>query len=380
MKKIITCLIVSFFILSNSAYANENSNEYKSFLNENVSTRDILDSDFEIDDTKTIILDNEENKMLIEFVNQEQALDKIKNWCPNIISAIKNKFNLGDLSEDNWDDYYDGLYEILDYENYNNIDYEGEDEYILLRSFFDIFENKYQNELVIEMAANRGEEIIKSKDTSSLDAIIAENLPRDAPFKEKYYDINNRNNTLHKDNPSDRMQTFSVKRPMDIQRAVTYASQYAYNPNSNYYYFRRGDCANFVSQIMENSGLRQVKSDSVFEGWWHKYNSNTHTHSRSWTIADRFASYLGVGLTRTNHRNFSANIEKGDIILADWENDGVWDHVAFVTDADNYVGSYGYYDYKVAQHTNNYHLRVSDSKNHWENAERNNCKYGRIRF
>lgn len=244
MKKIITCLIVSFFILSNSAYANENSNEYKSFLNENVSTRDILDSNFEIDYTKTIILDNEENKMLIEFVNQEQALDKIKNWCPNIISAIKNKFNLGDLSEDNWDDYYDGLYEILDYENYNNIDYEGEDEYILLRSFFDIFENKYQNELVIEMAANRDEEIIKSKDTSSLDAIIAENLPGDAPFKEKYYDINNRNNTLHKDNPSDKMQTFSVKRLMDIQRAVTYASQYAYNPNSNYY-FRRGDCPNF---------------------------------------------------------------------------------------------------------------------------------------
>lgn len=183
--------------MSNSAYANENSNEYKSFLNENLSTRDILDSDFEINDTKTIILDNEENKMLIEFVNQEQALDKIKNWCPNIISAIKNKFNLGDLSEDNWDDYYDGLYEILDYENYNNIDYEGEDEYILLRSFFDIFENKYQNELVIEMAANRDENIKKSKDTSSLDAIIAENLPRDAPFKEKYFNVNNRNNTLH---------------------------------------------------------------------------------------------------------------------------------------------------------------------------------------
>ena len=197
MKKIITCLIVTFFILSNSAYANENSNEYKSFLNENVSTRDILDSDFEIDDTKTIILDNEENKMLIEFVNQEQALDKIKNWCPNIISAIKNTFNLDDLSEANWDDYYDGLYEILDYENYNNIDYEGEDEYILLRSFFDIFENKYQNELVIEMAAKRDQEMIKSKDTSSLDAIIAENLPRDAPFKEKYFNVNNRNNTLH---------------------------------------------------------------------------------------------------------------------------------------------------------------------------------------
>lgn len=197
MKKFISCLIVLFFILSNSAYANENSNEFKSFLNENVSTRDILDSDFEINDTKTIILDNEENKMLIEFVNQEQALDKIKNWCPNIISAIKNKFNLGDLSEDNWDDYYDGLYEILDYENYNNIDYEGEDEYILLRSFFDIFENKYQNELVIEMVANRDENIKKSKDTSSLDAIIAENLPRDAPFKEKYFNVNNRNNTLH---------------------------------------------------------------------------------------------------------------------------------------------------------------------------------------
>ena len=45
---------------------------------------------------------------------------------------------------------------------------------------------------------------------------------------------------------------------------------------------------------------------------------------------------------------FSAVLNAGTIIGADFDSDGDWDHNAFVTTAESKVGSYGYYDYKVA--------------------------------
>ena len=123
--------------------------------------------------------------------------------------------------------------------------------------------------------------------------------------------------------------------------------------------------------------------DSVHSIWWHKYNPNAwltkHTHSRSWTMADTFCRYMGIILTTTSHYSFSTNVFKGSIIAQDVSDDGDWDHVGFVTAADNYVGSYGYYDYKVAQHTGNYHLWTSNSGHHWEDLESNGGRYGRIR-
>ena len=57
-----------------------------------------------------------------------------------------------------------------------------------------------------------------------------------------------------------------------------------------------------------------------------------------------------------------------------------WEHMAFVTAVDNYVGnSYRYYDYKVVQHTNNYHLWTSNSGNGWEDVGSDGGRYGRIR-
>ena len=103
-----------------------------------------------------------------------------------------------------------------------------------------------------------------------------------------------------------------------------------------------------------------------------------HTHSYSWTKANTFAHYMGVLFETNNHKKFSNLINKGTIIAADWENDGSWDHIAFVTAVDNKIGNYGYRDYKVAQHTSNYHLWTSDTGNHWETAGVNGGKYGRI--
>lgn len=56
--------------------------------------------------------------------------------------------------------------------------------------------------------------------------------------------------------------------------------------------------------------------------------------------------------------------------------------MAFVTDKKTTQSTYNgkkYYDYKVAQHTSNYHAWTSSSTNGWENLEDNGYTYGIIR-
>ncbi len=127
----------------------------------------------------------------------------------------------------------------------------------------------------------------------------------------------------------------------------------------------------------------QLVFDDENHGWWHKYDPgewwwNAHTHSRSWSMVDKFCRYHGVVLARVNHTNFTAHIYAGNIIALDYSNDGDWDHMGYVTEADNYVGSYGYYDYKVAQHTSNYHEWASNDANSWETYGDDGARYGRV--
>jgi len=88
---------------------------------------------------------------------------------------------------------------------------------------------------------------------------------------------------------------------------------------------------------------------------------------------------MGVGYTTKSHYNFAANIQKYDFIAFDRANDGSWDHIGYVTADDNYIGSYGYYDYKVAQHSTNYHAWASSSTNNWDTLESYGALYGRVR-
>ena len=87
---------------------------------------------------------------------------------------------------------------------------------------------------------------------------------------------------------------------------------------------------------------------------------------------------MGVGYTTTNNSLFSANIKKGDFIAADYEKDGDWNHMGFVTSKKTSKTN-GYYDYKVAQHTKNYHAWASSSTNSWEKIGKDGGKYGRVR-
>ncbi|MEG0576879.1 MAG: hypothetical protein RR500_03395 [Bacilli bacterium] len=59
--------------------------------------------------------------------------------------------------------------------------------------------------------------------------------------------------------------------------------------------------------------------------------------------------------------------------------DGSWDHIAYVVADNHYVGNYGYYDYRVAQHTTNYVAWTSSSTNNWEHIGSQGGTYGRVR-
>lgn len=145
-------------------------------------------------------------------------------------------------------------------------------------------------------------------------------------------------------------------------------------------YWGGGDCTNFASQILAASGVRQVTSTSKYTGWWHRRTApSAHEHSISWINANTFARYMGVGYKGRNHSSFAASIRKYDFIAYDKTSDGQWDHMAYVNADDNYVGSYGYHDYKVAQHSNDYHAWTSGSTNNWEKIAPQGDTYGRVR-
>ena len=176
-----------------------------------------------------------------------------------------------------------------------------------------------------------------------------------------------------------------------LTNAINYASTYAYNPNyANYAYFEGEDCTNFTSQILEASGKAQV-SGSENSGWWHiitypyetfypEYDlgAPVHTHSISWVRADTFARYMGLGSSATNITSLGNLVRRGDFVALDHHSDGDYNHNAFVTAVDSSAATYTdngisrtYKDFKIAQHSGNYHAYVSSSTNGWEKIEQN---------
>ena len=372
MKKFISMVItISMLIIPVQSVFAENDKHEADPATEYVnSIKPEFDEMFEMNDSKTVTLKGITNKMFIEFKSQDDALNKVKRKCADLIGKLQQQYGLAELSEANWEEYYGYLYAILDDKNSKfNID---EYEYDFLNAFFDIYENKYKNDIVDKLALKDfSAKTMVLGEYRSVDEVIAENLPYESEFSLEYF---------NKYNLSE------LRATINISAAISYAKTYANKPNQpSYHYFWTGDCTNFVSQVLEAGGVKQVVTNNEASGWWHKriYDPHSwigkHKHSISWISANTFARYMGVVFTTKNHKNFSTNIHKGSIIASDNDNDGDWDHIGFVTAVDNHIGSYGYRDYKVAQHTNNYHLWTSDSDNKWEKVAAKGGKYARIR-
>ena len=357
MKKLVYCLTFAFLFIALATPATASNQEL--YLTDSSSPCAMP----AVVSGGTITVNETENELYPVYANQNAALVSIKERVPDLLQLLSETYGLSSLSDSNWEQYRSAMFALFDSPERPSDYNESNPEYIELRSFFDIYENTAKNAEILEYVNSASQ--ARSLNLEDL-ALM---LPSSSPITQEYT-----------------QSKISATRGSTVPfaDAIIYASNYATGWNSPaYYYFSSGDCANFVSQILENGGLySQVVTDSVYSGWWHKRTQATigyeHTHSRSWTMADTFTKYMGISFTTSNHATFSANLSAGSIISVDFEGDGDWDHVGFVTQVAYTMGSLGYYDYEVAQHSPAYLLWTSDSGNGWETGS--SYVYARVMY
>lgn len=364
LKRLATIVLISLLVLSSgvvSAYADTNIEENTPYtISQN-----------ELTQRKTTILGVNEN-LYVEFSNQKSAIEKIYNSQTNFINKISDYCKIDKLNCDNWEDFREAFYKYTVEKGV----LESSDEYRAMVSFFDIYENKDKNDRIISF-------VNENNLTSSFAAISlsTNSTNNDSAYNELFTMlpstsslVESKNNEIlssYNLNTNQGIMPLSVVKSFDTEKGITYATKHATNKNTpTYYYFSNGDCANFTSQILENGGVKQTVYDSKSQGWWHKTSKilgiTKHTHSEAWSMADTFARYMGVSNKTKIHKTFASKLKAGDFITVDFATDGDWDHMGFVTKRDSSAGSYGYIDYKVAQHTTDYHAWTSHEKNGWE--------------
>jgi len=350
-------LLTTFIFLSSPIVANADT--FDEPLKENTKFTALNEDYLSPTHYETININGIDVDLSKTFVNRDDALTTFKQLYSEEINFIKTTFNLQELSLDNYAVYYTTFQSLNDLVDVNTIPTKLNENIFQILKFFDIFENDEANGEIKNLNSKLISQNLNSNDTLSEANSILNSinllLPYDAPNVAP---------------PSIQPAAFIG---LNVDNAINYAINYAYTPNYNYKYFSDNDCTNFVSQILSYGGIPQNSS------WY--YNSSL-SYATNWVNANAFARYWGVKYNSTDHYTFSSFIDRGDVIVADW-GDGVWDHAGFVTAADSYAATYNgkyYYDYKVAQHSTNYHAWTSTSENGWENIENNSgAMYGVLR-
>ena len=284
-----------------------------------------------------------DNPLFCTFDSPLDAMKNIKSMLSELLSLMEETYDLGELSESTWQTYAEYLYKIRGELNDLELTDSTKDDLftdtVTLEAFFDIYENDSVNDEILQLAEKNRATALSSEETERL--ILS--LPYTSPLVKSYNRFNSSIRSIS---------------GFNVSRGVTYAETYAESPNPFYYYFS-SDCTNFASQILEAGGVKQTST------WWHTTNGQTHNHSRAWTVANDFGNYWGASYETIDFNNLSSRVRKGDFIAYDAGNDGSWGHIAFVTATGNKTSS-GYTDFKVAQHSSDYHEWVSSPDNGWE--------------
>ena len=131
--------------------------------------------------------------------------------------------------------------------------------------------------------------------------------------------------------------------------AAAYADTYWQNYNLAWPSFANsgGDCTNFVSQALYAGGIA-MRTSPRYSGnaaWYLLKSKHSWSYALPWVNAQdnsifelqhlpgvtQVASYYGVAPAQT----VADNATQGDIVLYDFNNDGVYDHEAIVTASDS---------------------------------------------
>lgn len=320
------------------------------------------------------------------FVDQNEAMQNAAVVMAGFIDSLAQENSLSPLSEETLD-----IYESAAYARMNNVSF-NEADCIYFIDFIDFYRNKARNAEIQQRFSsyNNIEERMKIQSAypfpntkDNLDELVSAALLNDIKLLLPNYTVDIFEGipevkilleTLGNDEKS-QSDSSRLGYTFYVNDAIDYATQYAESANiREWNYFSGGDCTNFASQIIHAGG---IPMDYVQPNAWY-YRSITD-YARNWTVANEFANYWGVNYTTTRHRSFAAQLDKGDFIALDSGNNGSWNHWAFVTKKETteklWSGSC-YYDYKVAQHTSDYHLWTSKQDNSWDGKARKDINTG----
>lgn len=133
----------------------------------------------------------------------------------------------------------------------------------------------------------------------------------------------------------------------DRDKAVSYATHWAKTPNSNQYHVFPTDCANFVSQCLYAGGWQETGSYDDYlspDAWYYDYYTWPARwckgYSRTWAVANDMTNFLNRHPERAYSKRYIFESERkawgqrhrvGDVVVADWEGDGYYDHAMIIT-------------------------------------------------
>jgi hypothetical protein len=352
-----------------------------------------------------INLDNKKYLLYPTFNDPQKAFQNVKVYCKNALDYLQENYNLDSLNNDNYSEYFNCTSLIIVEGNIRSD--------VLLKEIMDLdeFLNTYENTFLNNEIISEVENLDGTFDDTTLEDSVSaiENIKLMAPYNtgiaegldetkediledvsEKYdISISNLEDLCDNEDISNNTLTnvtYTYNSNFNVSKGVSYANKYAASPNKSYRDFGRGDCTNFVSQIKKAGGVKayyrykttgsNVRVDTP-NSWFY---SSYYNYGQIWTVADKFAKFFGVKSTTTSFPTFSKKVKKGSFIGYSQYGDGKWNHIAFVTGkSTNKKTTSGvtYYDFKVAQHSDDYNLWVSNSNNGWEKLRQ---KYSNLKF
>lgn len=131
------------------------------------------------------------------------------------------------------------------------------------------------------------------------------------------------------------MATPAVAYNYNRYAANNYAETYALNPNPAYKYFDGVDCTNFASQALRAGGFTETGKYQYWNDYAWYYDWGTRPgYSNTWTVSNELYDFLdksGRANKVSVDHPYYPKFQVGDIIQADWNNDGRWDHSMVVT-------------------------------------------------
>lgn len=374
-------------------------------VSQNFETSELLTDIGVVSYKKALKIDGEVYNLYPTFDDVTGALVNISNQCNGALSAMQELYQLEAFNNATVPEYYEylpmyteNLADSFDNGTIAENEYEAKmDQISLMESFWDIYENDNSNAEIVKKIAD----VEKAQAKASLKSVnnnLAQELDElrimlpyntgGAEVIEAY--------KMEVSEPQIQLFAHSGNSKFSVEKGVTYAVKYATSPNTLNYGLLTQDCTNFVSQIKHEGGVPFYKTASDSDGWNLKQNTTgtsvlpKYNYAARWVNADKFVKFFGVKSKYaassgryTSFVNFAAAIKKGSFIAYDKEGEGSWNHNAFVTylfhsgeSSRRNITYHGttYKDFKVAQHTTNYHNWASDSKNGWEELPEKNSK------